>query len=421
MGDVLMRGEFLSVVEGDGVHEVADRLEATHGSHAVLAQQADVMDAIQRLRARAQANNKLTSTNEQTVIVQQVEGRQVIAIQPTDPGTDYVPYYDPGVVYGGWPYPAYPPYYFPAPGYIAAGIVATGIAFGAGYALGRWVSGRNYWGGGVNWSGNNITINNRPGNLPGNRPSNPISNVGNKWQPRVEHRQGVGNRGNRQQLDFRGRGGQKVLNPGGGRAGLGQRPAAGTGPSRGHHAAHRGGGRRGGKVATGASRGGGRVTAGGGRGGGRVTAGGGRGGGRVTTGGGRRGGKVATGASRGGGRVTAGGGRRGGAMRVGGGRGGMRARGGRGRRSDLRLKHDITLLGHLDNGLGFYRFSYNGSSKAYVGVIAQEVQQVMPQAVAHGRDGYLVVNYEKLGLKFESYKQWIDSGAQVPKTTQVPH
>src|SRR4029077_924022 len=32
MGDVLMRGEFLSVVEGDGVHEVADRLEATHGS-----------------------------------------------------------------------------------------------------------------------------------------------------------------------------------------------------------------------------------------------------------------------------------------------------------------------------------------------------------------------------------------------------
>ena len=35
MGDVLMRGEFLSVVEGDGVHEVADRLEATHGSLCV--------------------------------------------------------------------------------------------------------------------------------------------------------------------------------------------------------------------------------------------------------------------------------------------------------------------------------------------------------------------------------------------------
>jgi hypothetical protein len=45
------------------------------------------------------------------------------------------------------------------------------------------------------------------------------------------------------------------------------------------------------------------------------------------------------------------------------------------------------LLGELDNGLGFYRFSYNGSSKAYVGVMAQEVQAVMPRAVARDRDG----------------------------------
>ena len=49
--------------------------------------------------------------------------------------------------------------------------------------------------------------------------------------------------------------------------------------------------------------------------------------------------------------------------------------------SDIRAKHDIVLLGHLDNGLGFYRFSYNGSDKAYVGVMAQEVQTVMPDAV----------------------------------------
>ena len=78
--------------------------------------------------------------------------------------------------------------------------------------------------------------------------------------------------------------------------------------------------------------------------------------------------------------------------------------GGGGRRSDIRLKHDIALLGYLDNGLGFYRFSYNGSDRAYVGVMAQEVQQVMPTAVAHGADGYLGVYYEKLGLKFESYQ-----------------
>ena len=97
-------------------------------------------------------------------------------------------------------------------------------------------------------------------------------------------------------------------------------------------------------------------------------------------------------------------------MRGGGGggmRGGGGGRGGGGRRSDIMLKHDITLLGHLDNGLGFYRFSYNGSDKAYVGVMAQEVQQVMPEAVVRGRDGYLRVYYDQLGVTFESYANWL--------------
>ena len=84
------------------------------------------------------------------------------------------------------------------------------------------------------------------------------------------------------------------------------------------------------------------------------------------------------------------------------------------RRSDMMLKHDISLLGHLDNGLGFYRFSYNGSDKAYVGVMAQEVQTVMPAAVLRGSDGYLRVFYDKLGLKFQSYDHWTASGAHVP-------
>src|ERR1700687_443881 len=78
---------------------------------AVLAQQPDVMDAIQRLRTKAQANNKLTSTSQQTVSTQQQGGRQYIYIAPTDPDEIYVPYYDPAVVYGPWPYPDYPAYY----------------------------------------------------------------------------------------------------------------------------------------------------------------------------------------------------------------------------------------------------------------------------------------------------------------------
>jgi hypothetical protein len=114
------------------------------------------------------------------------------------------------------------------------------------------------------------------------------------------------------------------------------------------------------------------------------------------------------------GRASLGGGGGGGGFRGGGGGGGARAggggaraggggRGGGGRRSDVALKHDITLLGHLDNGLGFYRFSYVGSRKAYVGVIAQEVQTVMPEAVSRDRDGYLRVFYGKLGVKFRTY------------------
>jgi hypothetical protein len=112
----------------------------------------------------------------------------------------------------------------------------------------------------------------------------------------------------------------------------------------------------------------------------------------------------------------------GGSVRGGGG-GGSRGGGGRGggRRSDIRLKHDIALLGHLDNGLGFYRFSYNGSDKAYVGFMAQDVQQVMPAAVVRGSDGYLRVYYEKLGLKLESYDHWIRSGARIPANVPNQH
>jgi hypothetical protein len=73
----------------------------------------------------------------------------------------------------------------------------------------------------------------------------------------------------------------------------------------------------------------------------------------------------------------------------------------------------MALLGRLDNGIGIYRFSYNGSSKVYVGVLAQEVMQVRPDAAVIGRDGYLRVHYEKLGVKFETYQEWLKSGGQI--------
>jgi hypothetical protein len=129
--------------------------------------------------------------------------------------------------------------------------------------------------------------------------------------------------------------------------------------------------------------------------------------------GGRGGGGAAfAGGGRGGGGGFAGGGGRGGG---GGGRGG----GGGGRRSDIALKHDVVLLGHLDNGLGYYRFSYLGSTRAYVGVMAQEVQAVMPDAVTRGSDGYLRVHYDRLGLKFRTWREWLAAGGQIPTRSRI--
>ena len=89
--------------------------------------------------------------------------------------------------------------------------------------------------------------------------------------------------------------------------------------------------------------------------------------------------------------------------------------------SDIRLKHDINLLGHLENGVGFDHFSYNGSTKAFVGVIAQEVQQGSPTGGRVRLQQLSDCELRKLGLKFKSYKQWIASGAHVPKVAEIPH
>jgi hypothetical protein len=99
----------------------------------------------------------------------------------------------------------------------------------------------------------------------------------------------------------------------------------------------------------------------------------------------------------------------GGGMGGGGGGGGMG-----GGMSDVRAKHAIALLGQLDNGLGFYRFSYLGSDLAYVGVMAQEVEAVRPEAVVHHSDGYLRVDYDKLGFQMQTYEEWVATGERIP-------
>ncbi|RVK16077.1 tail fiber domain-containing protein [Sinorhizobium medicae] len=74
--------------------------------------------------------------------------------------------------------------------------------------------------------------------------------------------------------------------------------------------------------------------------------------------------------------------------------------------SDRRLKRDIARLAELANGLGIYRFRYLWSDEVFVGVMAQEVLEVMPEAVVIGSDGYMRVNYTKLGIEMLSLEQW---------------
>jgi polysaccharide biosynthesis/export protein len=81
--------------------------------------------------------------------------------------------------------------------------------------------------------------------------------------------------------------------------------------------------------------------------------------------------------------------------------------------SDVRLKRDITPIAKLENGLRLYRYRYAWSDTLYVGVLAQEVLEVAPSAVARGADGYLRVNYARLGLRMQLWEEWIASHSNV--------
>jgi hypothetical protein len=79
-------------------------------------------------------------------------------------------------------------------------------------------------------------------------------------------------------------------------------------------------------------------------------------------------------------------------------------------KSDIRLKRDIIRVARLDNGIRLYRYRYKWSDQVYVGVIAQEVALIVPDAVAYGPDGYLLVDYSRLGLHLMTWDDWVASG-----------
>ena len=153
--------------------------------YAFASQQTDVMASIQRLRRQAQAAGTLGSTPQQTVSAQ----GETIVIEPVNPQIVYVPSYNPTVVYGSWPYPAYPPVYWPPPpGYAAGTALAAGLAFGAGVAItaGLWGWARPAWNAGY------VNVNvNRYNSINVNR-ARITSNV---WRPTATpYRAGAGAR-----------------------------------------------------------------------------------------------------------------------------------------------------------------------------------------------------------------------------------
>ena len=112
------------------------RLDWTQAiGNAFLAQQAAVMDSVQRLRAQAQAAGTLQSGPQETV---SADGQNIM-IEPANPDQVYVPYYNPSSAYGSWANPDYPPTYFPPPpgyGYTAGSGIYFGI--GVGVLAGLW-------------------------------------------------------------------------------------------------------------------------------------------------------------------------------------------------------------------------------------------------------------------------------------------
>lgn len=164
----------------------------TNLGNAFLGQQADVMDAIQRMRRQAQDAGKLASTNQQRVVQTTDSGQPVIEIVPADPAVIYVPVYDPVWIWGPPLWYPYPRWYWPPRPAFGAGIY---FGFGGGVQIGAFFGGWGGWGGWgwhPGWGNHTVIVNNtfitrynfnttRIGNAHG------VS----EWSHDAFHRQGV--------------------------------------------------------------------------------------------------------------------------------------------------------------------------------------------------------------------------------------
>src|SRR6059058_6590232 len=206
----------------DVVQRMAGNVQwTTDLGNAFLAQQSDVMDAVQRMRGKAQGTGNLKTSAQQVVETKTVpSGKQVIKIEQANPDVVYVPSYDPTVVYGPPP-PQYPYYPYTYPGYVPG----TALMWGAGIALGAaaWGAWGGHWGD-CDWNGGNVKINNNYNYNKNNNFNGNVSRQGQgNWQHNPQHRGNApyGDRGTAGKYGGRGPGGAGGAGRPGGPGGAG--------------------------------------------------------------------------------------------------------------------------------------------------------------------------------------------------------
>ena len=156
--------------------------------NAFLAQQADVMAAVQRMRGKAEAAGKLKSDKQMTVTEKSENGQNAIEIEPADPQVIYVPTYNPEWVWGPPVWGVYPPLFYPG--------IGIGFGFGPGIYIGGFFGGCCGWGAfgwgwGFNWFGGGLLVSNHLSGVIGNRLVDALSDCQSK-SPRVLRQQRIG-------------------------------------------------------------------------------------------------------------------------------------------------------------------------------------------------------------------------------------
>lgn len=158
------------------LQQMNDKLDWTQRlGDAFLAQQTDVMNTVQSLRAKAQAAGNLQSTSQQQVKTDTSSGKTVYVIESPKPDVIYVPTYNPYTIYGPWWYPA-PPFYMYPPAYV----YPPGLAFTTGVFVGAAI-----WGG-CNWGSSRVDINVNHYNQ-----FNRTTITQNNWEHNAANRRGV--------------------------------------------------------------------------------------------------------------------------------------------------------------------------------------------------------------------------------------